>query len=263
MARFAEVVTQTFRSFTPEALSERLFGDSLDDWWQEYVTTLEKSDYTGQVQTAFFITTFAAMGRLAKVDGRIHEKEIALANSVMDHLKLDPGQKRLAIRLFNEGKQSDFNLDTVLNRFFRLCRHRVSVLQIFIEIQLQAAFADGALTEKEETLLSRMCKRLDVSHSIYGRIERRVRTDKLGQNYQPATRRQQPMSLADACELLNVTRWTSRQDIKQAYRRKMSQHHPDKMLANGAPQADVDAATEMVQEIKQAYEILCKAKKII
>ena len=262
MATFADVVTQTFRNFTPEALSDRLFGDSLDDWWQQYVQTLEQSSYTGQVQTAFFITTFAAMGRLSKIDGRIQESEIAMASSVMNHLKLNPEQKRLAIRLFNEGKQADFNIDVVLNRFYRLCRHRVSVLQIFIEIQLQAAFADGALNEKEESLLERMCKRLDVSRAIFGRIERRVRADKLG-NTQSVVKPLKPMSLADACEILGVTRWSSKEDIKQAYRRQMSQNHPDKLAANGGAIAAVDVATEAVQEIKQAYDIIRKAKKVI
>ncbi len=262
LPRLAEVVTQTFRSFTSSTISERLFGNSLEDWWQEYTQTLEESAYTGKVQTAFFITTFAAMGRLSKIDGRIHESEISLASKVMDHLKLDAEQKKLAIRLFNEGKQSDFNLDTVLNRFYRICNHRVSVIQVFIEIQLQTAFADGAMNEKEESLLKRMCKRLDVSQSIYKRIERRVRKNKFGSeqshHIQPVT----PMSLSQACAVLGVSRWAKKDDIKQAYRRLLSQCHPDKLIAQGATEDELEEATDKVQEIKRAYEIVSKAKKI-
>lgn len=262
MPRLAEVVTQTFRSFTPEALSERLFGDSLDDWWQENTQILEASSYTGAVQSAFFITTFAAMGRLAKIDGRVQESEITLASKVMDHLKLNADQKRLAIRLFNEGKQSDFNLDTVLNRFYRQCKHRVSVIQIFIEIQLQTAFADGAINQQEETLLQRMCKRLEVSESIYTRIERRVRKKNLTGEKIPQVKSAKPMSLSAACSLLGVSRWASKEDIKQAYRKLMSQYHPDKLIAQGVAEDELEEATEKVQDIKRAYEIVCKAKKI-
>ena len=175
MPRLAQVVSQTIQSLKPEVLSERLFGGRLDSWWQEYVEHLEETSYQGGVQTAFFITTFCALGRMAKIDGQVKETKINLANSVMDHLKLDASQKKLAIRLFNDGKQSDFNLDTVLNRFNRLCKHRVSVLQVFIEIQCQMAFSDGGLTEKEQALLKKMCKRLNMSESIFNRIERRVR----------------------------------------------------------------------------------------
>lgn len=262
MARLAEVVTQTFRSFTADALSARLFGDSLDSWWQEYTGDLENSSYSGQVQTAFFITTFAAMGRLSKIDGPVCKAEINLAGSVMDHLKLTVEQRKLAIRLFNEGKQSDFNLDTVLNRFYRLCQHRVSVLQVFIEIQLQLAYSDGALNAKEESMLQRMSKRLGIISSIYNRIERRVRNNhssgvSLGQKATPKA-----MSLSDACELLGVSRWTGKEDIKQAYRRMMSQYHPDKMIARKATDDELEQATEVVQDIKRAYEIIRKAKKI-
>jgi DnaJ like chaperone protein len=37
-----------------------------------------------RVQTAFFTATFSVMGHLAKTDGRVSEKEIILARSVMN-----------------------------------------------------------------------------------------------------------------------------------------------------------------------------------
>ena len=263
MANFAEVVTQTFRSLTPEALSERLFGDSIDAWWSDYQQSLDATAYKGPVQCAFFIATFAAMGRMCKCDGRIREQEISLASSVMDHLKLNRAQKRLAIRLFNEGKQGDFDVETVLGRFNRICRHRVSVLQIFIEIQLQAAIADGPLNDLEEALLLRMCKRLDVSKSIYSRIKRRVNENKFGKVQPTGAVASRPMSLVGAIELLGITRWTGKDDIKKAYRRLMAQHHPDKLAARGCSEEELNLATAKVQDIKRAYEIVGKARKMI
>jgi len=263
LASLAEVVTQTFRSFTPEALSERLFGDSIDAWWSDYQQSLDATAYKGPVQIAFFIATFAAMGRLCKADGRIREQEIKLASSVMEHLKLNQTQKRLAIRLFNEGKQADFDVETVLGRFYRICRHRASVVQVFIEIQLQAAIADGPLNDLEEALLLRMCKRLDVSRSIYSRIKRRVNENKFGklQPQQPAVA-SRPMSLASASELLGVSRWTSKEEVKKAYRRLMGQFHPDKMAARGASEDELQLATARVQDIKRAFDIVGKARKL-
>lgn len=257
MPRLAEVMTQTFRSFTPEAISERL-SRHLDSWWQEYSQSLKDTAYAGTVQTAFFIATFSAMGRLAKVDGRIQQSEIDLASSVMDSLKLTIDQKKLAIRLFNEGKQSDFNLDMVLNRFFRLGRHRVSVLQIFMEIQLRMALADNPINDLERNLLQGMCKRLDISKAIFQRIERRVDRNADAANNSVST----PMSLSDACALLQVSRRADEDDIKQSYRRLLSQYHPDKMLARGCNEQEVRLGTLKVQDIKSAYEIIRKAKKL-
>jgi DnaJ like chaperone protein len=263
VARFAEVVTQTFRNLTPEAISERLFGDSLDSWWSDYQQSLEATVYKGPVQVAFFIATFAAMGRLCKSDGRVREAEIQIAGSVMDHLGLNQQQKRIAIRLFNEGKQGDFDVEAVLGRFYRIARHRPSVLQIFIEIQLQAAIADAPLNDLEEALLLRMCKRLDVSRSIYMRIKRRVVENKFGP-MDPGEKTMPPrvMSLASAAELLGVSRRAGGQELKQAYRRLMSRYHPDKMLARGCTQEELDLATAQVQEIKRAYDLMGKTRKL-
>ena len=262
MASFAEVVTQTFRSLTPEALSERLFGESLDAWWQNHQKNLEATVYKGPIQQAFFIATFAAMGRLCKADGRVGEKEINSAHAVMDHLGLDKAQRRIAAKLFNEGKQGDFDVEAVLSRFYRISSHRVSVLQVFIELQLQAAIADGPLNDIEEALLMRMCKRLDVSHSIYLRIKRRIIENRGAQAF-PQPQPRQPMNLANAMQVLGVSRWVNKDELKNAYRRLLGKYHPDRMLSRGCTQEELDQANGKVQEVKQAYEIVGKARKLI
>ena len=93
------------------------------------------------------------MGNLAKVDGRVSEDEIALARAVMAEMELSAEKRRTAIRLFNEGKAPGFPLDAVLEQFRRECHRRQNLMQMFIEIQLQAAYADGALNSAEERLL--------------------------------------------------------------------------------------------------------------
>jgi len=262
LPRLADVVTQTFRSISPDALSERLFRDPLEHWWKDYQQRLENTGYEGPVQMAFFIATFAAMGHVAKCDGRVKDVEIELATQVMDHLKLDAAQKRLAVRLFNEGKYSDFALDTLIWRFNRQCRHRVSVLQVFIEIQLQMAYADNSINQRETRLIKHMCKRLDVSDSIYTRIERRVRAEKKARHQPVGSATTKVFSLADAYELLGISRWANQEQIKQAYRRMMNQYHPDKLLARGASDVEVIEAQDITQDIKRAYELLVKSSRL-
>lgn len=261
MPRIAEVFAQTFRSFSPEALSDRLFKDPLENWWYTYQTKLENTGYDGSVQAAFFIATFAAMGHVAKSDGRIKDVEIELASKVMSHLKLNEEQKKLAIRLFNEGKHSDFALEKLLWRFYRECRHRVSVLQIFIEIQLQMAYSDAQLSEVEANLIKFMCKRLDVSDSIFTRIERRVRAEKKVRKQAVPSVTRKILSLADACDLLGVTRKATPAQVKQAYRKLMSLNHPDKLVARGATDVEIIEAQSITQDIKNAYELLVKTRR--
>jgi len=113
-----------------------------------------------RIQTAFFTATFSIMGCVAKADGRVSPDEIALAKSVMSEMDLSPEMREAAINLFNQGKSDDFPLDEVLDQFRQECRRRNTLIQMFIEIQLQAAFADGQLDAAEETLLLHICKHL-------------------------------------------------------------------------------------------------------
>ena len=62
--------------------------------------------------------------------------------------------------------------------------------------------------------------------------------------------------LANAYEMLSVSPGDSDAEVKKAYRRLMSQHHPDKLVAKGLPEEMMKLATEKTQEIKAAYEVI-------
>ena len=67
-------------------------------------------------------------------------------------------------------------------------------------------------------------------------------------------------SLADAYTALGTTESASDRDVKQAYRRLMSQYHPDKLIAEGMPEDMVKMATERTQEVQNAWEQVRKAR---
>ena len=68
-------------------------------------------------------------------------------------------------------------------------------------------------------------------------------------------------SLAEAYAVLGVPRDASEADIKKAYRRLMSQHHPDKLVAKGLPEEMMKVAKEKVQEINRAYDHIQEARR--
>ncbi len=57
-----------------------------------------------RVQTAFFTATFSVMGHMAKADGRVSAREIALAEAVMAQMELSADMRRTAIGLVRPGK---------------------------------------------------------------------------------------------------------------------------------------------------------------
>ena len=77
------------------------------------------SGYQGQERTqlAFFSAAFSVMGHVAKADGRVTQDEIDTARTMMKQMSLDEQQRKIAIELFNQGKQNDFDLDGVLLQF--------------------------------------------------------------------------------------------------------------------------------------------------
>jgi DnaJ like chaperone protein len=214
-----------------------------------------------RVQTAFFTATFSVMGHLAKADGRVSPDEIALAKAVMTRMDLDAGMRRTAIDLFNQGKRSDFPLDDVLAQFRRECRRRTTLIQMFIEILLQAAYADGRLDPAEDRLLLHICHQLGIPEFLYRRLERMIQAERnfSGSGGGRAGAPAKP-SLEDAYALLNVTADASDAEVKKAYRRLISQHHPDKLVAKGLPDEMMKIATQQTHEIRQAYEIVKQAR---
>ena len=205
-----------------------------------------------RVQMAFFTATFSVMGAVSKADGRVSNEEISLAEAVMREMDLDAEMRKTAKRLFNEGKQAQFPLDDVLQQFRYECHRRLTLMQMFIEIQLQAAYADGTLDPAELALLKHICKQLGISEFVFRQLEQRVRAERhRGQAGAPASGE---MTLKDAYAILNVNNNTPDREVKKSYRRLISQHHPDKLVAKGLPEEMMKIASQKTHEIKLAYE---------
>lgn len=214
-----------------------------------------------RVQTAFFTATFSVMGHLAKADGRVSEDEITIARQAMAQMRLSPEMAHTAIKLFTEGKSGDFPLDDVLEQFRSECHGRRHLILMFVEIQLHAAYADGAMHAAEAKVLRRICEHLGVPDAEFSNLDAIVRaarefTGGAGTGAPaPATR------LKHAYEVLGVSRDATDGEVKKAYRRLMNRHHPDKLVSKGLPEEMIDLATEKTQEIKAAYDTVRAARK--
>ena len=66
--------------------------------------------------------------------------------------------------------------------------------------------------------------------------------------------------LADAYIALGVTPDTDAAGIKRAYRKLISQNHPDKLAARGLPESMRAVAEERSREINSAYDLIKEAR---
>jgi DnaJ like chaperone protein len=209
-----------------------------------------------EIQRAFFEATFSVMGSLAKADGRVSEEEIALARQVMARMGLSEPARKEAIALFSKGKDSDFNLGPVLERFILATRRAHNLRQMFIEIQIHAAYADGEMNPAEKELLLNICRDLGFSAADFDRLDAMVRAEQ----HAAQGGRVEQVSLDDAYAILSITEQASDAEVKRAYRKLTNQHHPDKLVAKGLPEEMMKLAEEKTHEIRVAYERIREAR---
>ena len=213
-----------------------------------------------RTQAVFFTTTFSVMGHISKSDGVVSPQEIQMAEQVFKQMNFRPDQRAAAIELFNQGKSHDFKLDEVLRQFKQECGRKLTLIQMFMQIQLQAVYADGRKHPAEERILQHICGRLGYPKVMLTQMEALLFAQQ--RRHAGATNGFHGHSEIDqAYGVLGVTKNSSNAEIKNAYRRLMNQHHPDKLIAKGLPEEMVQVATDKSQEIQQAYELLKKIRK--
>jgi len=211
-----------------------------------------------RVQMAFFTATFSVMGHIAKADGRVTADEINLAKRVMDELSLSGDMRKTAVNLFEQGKSEDFPLDDVLDQFRRECHRRTHLIGMFLELQIQAAYADGSLDRAEESVLHKICDHLGISRFDYQRIKLQFQAQQ--RFYSHSQQQQESNRLEDAYAVLGIDTSATDAEVKKSYRRLMSQHHPDKLVAKGLPEEMMTIAKEKTQKIRKAYEVIKESR---
>lgn len=216
-------------------------------------------------QTLFFSTTFQVMGHLTKSKGRVTEADIQIASLFMDRMQLHGDARMAAQRAFREGKQSDYPLRNKLRELRSACFGRFDLIRMFLEIQIQAAFADGSLHPNERQVLYVIAEELGISRAQFDQFLRMMEGGQqfggggssYGGAYQKAKR---GPTLDDACSVLGVKSSDDSTTIKRAYRKLMSEHHPDKLVAKGLPPEMMEMAKQKAQEIQAAYDLIRKEK---
>ncbi|MFV2056413.1 MAG: co-chaperone DjlA [Thiohalomonadales bacterium] len=304
-----------------------------------------------RIRSEFFTASFSVMGYVSQASGRVGDADAGYAMKVIERMGLPADSRESAIELFKSGKSTDFSLHKVVSQFYLDCRDQPSLLEMFLEIQLYAAFSDGGLTNSEKDIIQNIAYQLDFSAMEFERIEGLIRAEcrqaenssrkkrqaeeqweqqlKQGQVRQKEFNRKQQRiqkkarvdqekankkaqidrqkaafraeqakvkqqerirrvhdreqkkayqqrqsnsnsyayegmldqwtsnnssPLDDAYAILNMPRSASNEEIKKAYRRLTSKHHPDKLVAKGLPPEMMKVAEVKTREIRAAYE---------
>ncbi|NQX87203.1 MAG: co-chaperone DjlA [Halioglobus sp.] len=212
-----------------------------------------------RIRDSFFETTFLLSGVIAKADGQISQAEIEHTEKMFTQMGLDAGLRRRAIALFHQGAAPEFDVESAVRAFLGICGAQRQLQQTLLLFLVSLAHADRSLAPAEHAALVRIAGLMGLAAAQLEQLVRMVRAQ--GQfRQQGDTARQAGDNLAHAYAALGVDSSTSDKALKRAYRRLMSEHHPDKLIAKGVPEDMVRLATERAQEIQAAYETIRKSR---
>jgi DnaJ like chaperone protein len=228
-----------------------LLGHSYDLTAESRRSQAPTEDFSG----FFFESTFAVMGFIAKYDGRVSESEIAAARAIMQSLRLDSTHVALAIAAFTRGKAPDYPVDAQIATLRRVCAGRRDLLGFFLEIQMRATLAGEGLAGERRRLVYEIGRRLGFADPEISGLEWHLRQPAAGERAQG-----ERMGLPQAYAVLGVPATSTDAEIKKAYRRLMSENHPDKLVARGLPESMQDLAKEKTQRIREAYELITESR---
>ena len=247
-----------------------LIGMILGHLWDQYAAAKRagpRPDMAAVRQT-FFRAAFSIMGYVAKADGRVSEQDIAAARGIFRQFGLGEADTRAAMEFYTRGKQPGFDADAVLAELAAACRGRGQMLRMFLEIQMRAALMGDGLEGVTRQALTRIAATLGISPMEFAHIEALLRFQAHAAGYGPAgaggarpgAGARGKSSLDEAYETLGVAAGASDAEVKRAYRRQMSENHPDKLVARGLPESMLEVAKQKTQAIQAAWERVREAR---
>ncbi|MBB3227728.1 DnaJ like chaperone protein [Luteibacter sp. Sphag1AF] len=207
---------------------------------------------------------FALIGAVAKADGRISEAEIAIAERLMDRFGLDTERRRDAIVAFNQGKQPEFNATIVINELRSWVGHRRDHSFTVLDVVMETVLAEGDPAPEKMAILRQLAFALRISDmelmalmamkgyawNTGGQQRGRAYGGGGGQgSYIPPQRSTQG---PDPYTVLGIARDADDRAIKRAYRKLISEHHPDRL--GDLPDDMRRRAESRASDINAAYE---------
>lgn len=190
-------------------------------------------------QLSYFLALFSILGKLAKADGTVSREEGQQIIAFLDQFGVRGDQRKFAIRVFNEAKDSSYRAEDFAAQFAEFTRNQRDLRLSLVDMLFRVALADGTFHPREDEMISSVSSVLGISA-----VElRAIRDRHLG-------------SANHAYAVLGLEPEASDEEVKSTYRRLVQEHHPDRIVAEGMPDEFVDYANQRFQEIQSAWDTI-------
>ncbi|MDR1894467.1 MAG: TerB family tellurite resistance protein [Spirochaetales bacterium] len=227
---------------TRSSENDREDGSPYSQNWNRRMNSQEHAQMT------FFVGVFSILGKLAAVDGRVSPQERAKVEEFIDtELRPDPETRASALRIFDAAAVSGESFYQLTNQFYSKFRFQPQFFELLIDIMIRVAEVDSGINEKEETLIIDAVHIFRFSEERYRQLRARHGS---GRGF----------SRSSAYAVLGCSPEDSEEALKKAYRRLVSEYHPDKIASKGLPEEFAKMAADKFREIQSAYEEIRKER---
>lgn len=200
----------------------------------------------GRAQLIFFTAAFSMLAKLARVDGRVSDEEIASIRSFMaEDLSLNAESRQMAEKIFYTALNAPQKFEDFAVQFYRQFQDRPELLELMIDIFLRVSVADGAMKKSEEALIESAVSIFRIPDADYRSMKAR---------YVSETEKYYAV--------LGCSPSDDNETIKKHYRKLARDYHPDTIASKGLPEEFVKFAHDKFREIQEAYEAIKKERGI-
>ncbi|MFN7104528.1 MAG: TerB family tellurite resistance protein [Pseudorhizobium sp.] len=211
----------------------------------EAIRTLFEGDPETRRQVSFSVAIIALSAKMAKADGLVTEKEVDAFRQIFDFPR---EEAQNVARLYNLARQDIAGYEAYATRLAGLCGsgdENCPMLENVIDGLFHIAKADGLIHEKELAFLARIADIFRIDEEHFRRI----------------LARHVHLEGRDPYLVLGVSPEDEFSEIRKTYRRLVSEHHPDRLIARGVPAALHAAANERMAALNAAYAAIEKERR--
>ena len=187
-------------------------------------------------QIGFTVGVIVLSAKMAKADGKVTKEEII---AFKDKISVPEKEIKNVARLWDQAKKTTDGFEVYAQQICQLLGKNSSVLEELLNLLIIIAKADGKITEPEILYL----KQVSIIFGFSIEKFERIYCSSLGK-------------ISDPYQILGVTRDAPILEIKNKWKILATNHHPDKLIAQGLPIDFIEKTTHRLQEINNAWDII-------
>ncbi len=198
----------------------------------------------GGKDAAFTLALVALSAKMAVADGGVTVSEIRAFRDIVHIPKKDMARVE---RFFFLAQEDVAGYRTYARKIGKLFQGSPQTLEHVLDGLFNIAAADGMIHEGEFDYLKHVSDIFGFDDARFEQIAARFIINDNG---------------VDPYLVLGLVPQAKDSEVKRVYRRLVSEHHPDRLMAKGVPHELISIATARVAAINVAYDQIAKARGI-